>query len=68
MCVCLSVSDGSGDVRGAGLDYSDARPSYFNLSTELREECWRTLGWNPAGAASGCGEQQSKLTQSGSSS
>ena len=41
---------------------------YFNLLTDLklREECSRTLGWNPAGAASG--RQQSKRTQSGSSS
>ena len=31
------------------------------LNLELREECSRTLGWNPAGAASGC-------MQSGSSS
>ena len=34
------------------------------LNLELCEECSRTLGWNPAGAASAIGEQQSKRTQS----
>ena len=43
----------------------DLRTSIYLLNLELREECSRTLGWNPAGAASGCGEQQSKRTQSG---
>ena len=33
------------------MDYSDARPSYFNLFTEPRR---MLLGWNPVGAASGC--------------
>ena len=33
MCVCEWRK---WDVRGAGLDYSDARPSYFNLFTEPR--------------------------------
>ena len=44
VCVCVCV-----DVRGAGLDYSDTRPSYFNLlNLELHKECLRTLGmgWN----------------------
>ena len=32
LCVCLSVCVSiSCDVRGAGLDYSDVRPSYFYL-------------------------------------
>ena len=46
----------------------DLRTLIYLLNLELREECSRTLGWNPAGAASGCGEQQSKRMQSGSSS
>ena len=58
-----------------GLDYSDVRPSYFNL--ELREECSRTLGLgiesskrNQGAAVKSnvIGEQQLKRTQSGSSS
>ena len=55
---CLCVCEWrKWDVRGAGLDYSDARPSYFNLFTEPRtpwrmfelEHCrWaRGMGWNP---------------------
>ena len=53
--------------------------SIYLLNLELREECSRTLGWNPAGAASGCKrmrgaaveadaieEQQPKRTRSGS--
>ena len=44
----------------------DLRTLIYLLNLELREECSRTLGWNLAGAASGCGEQQSKWTQSGS--
>ena len=67
------------DVRGAGLDYSDARPSYFNLFTEPQtrgEECSRTLGpaveadaiGRAAVEADAIGEQQLKRTQSGSSS
>ena len=43
----------------------DLRTLIYLLNLELREECSRTLGWNPAGAASGCGEQQSKRTRSG---
>ena len=46
----------------------DLRTLIYLLNLELLKECSRTLGWNPAGAASGCGEQQSKRTQSGSSS
>ena len=35
VCVCVCVCEWrKWDVRGAGLDYSDARPSYFNLFTE----------------------------------
>ena len=36
-----------------GLDYSDARHSYFNLFTEPRTPR-RMLSWNPAGAACNC--------------
>ena len=37
LCVCVCVCEWrKWDVRGAGLDYSDARPSYFNLFTEPR--------------------------------
>ena len=37
-CVCLSVLDGSAwDVRGAGLDYSDAQPSYFRTRRRMFE-------------------------------
>ena len=32
----------------------DLRTLIYFLNLELREECSRTLGWNPAGAASGC--------------
>ena len=32
----------------------DLRTLIYLLNLELREECSRTLGWNPAGAASGC--------------
>ena len=39
----------------------DLRTLIYLLNLELREECSRTLGWNPAGAASRC-------MQSGSSS
>ena len=57
----------------------DLHTSIYLLNLELCEECSGTLGWNPAGAASGCmqgaaveadaiGEQQSKRMQSGSSS
>ena len=35
----------------------DLRTLIHLLNLELREDCSRTLGWNPAG---GCGEQQSK--------
>ena len=56
--VCLSVSDGSGMF--VGRDYTivtrDLRTLIYLLNLELREECLRTLGWNPAGAASRCGE------------
>ena len=30
------------------------RTLIYLLNLELHEECSRTLGWNPAGAASGC--------------
>ena len=67
------------DVRGAGLDYSDARPSYFNLFIEPTRT--PALGWNPASGgcmqsgsssrsgraaveADAIGEQQLKRTQS----
>ena len=72
--VCVSVSDGiKWDVRGAGLDYSDARPSYFNLFTEPRtpRRMFENIGLE---SSWGCkrmhaiGEQQLKRTQSGSSS
>ena len=55
----------------------DLRTLIYLLNLELREDCSRTLGWNPAGAASGCmqsgsssrsghdREQQLKRTQSG---
>ena len=47
----------------------DLRTLIYLLNLELREECSRTfgpgMGWNPASAI---GEQQSKQTQSGSSS
>ena len=66
MFVCVCVCNGS----GAGLDYSDARPSYFNLFTEPRTPRrmfenigpGHGMGWNPASAI---GEQQLKRTQSG---
>ena len=56
-----------------GLDYSDARPSYFNLFTEPRtpRRMFENIGLE---SSWGCkrmhaiGEQQSKRTQSGSSS
>ena len=66
-----------------GLDYSDARPLYFNLlNLELCAECLRTLGmgWNiqeqladairehAAVEADAVRELQFKQTQSGSSS
>ena len=61
--------------RGAGLDYSDARPSYFNLlNLELCVECSRVVdmagifqnSWRGAAAeADSIGEQQLKRTQSG---
>ena len=35
VCVCVCEWR-KWDVRGAGLDYSDARPSYFNFCTEPR--------------------------------
>ena len=54
VCVCVCVSDGSGMFVGAGLDYSDARPSYFNLFTEPRtpRRMFENIailgpGWNP---------------------
>ena len=46
----------------------DLRTLIYLLNLELREECSRTLGWSPTGAANAIGEQQSKRTQSGSSS
>ena len=49
-------------MRGAGLDYSDARPSYFNLFTEPRTP--RRMFEN-IGPGYAIGEQQSKRTQSG---
>ena len=72
--MCLSVRDRSGMF--VGQDYtSDARPLYFNLlNLEVREECSRKLGigWNLPEQlglqADAIGEQQSKRTQSGSSS
>ena len=73
-CVCVSVSD---DVHGAGLDYSDARPSYFNLFTEPRtprrlfeniglESSWGCKRMQGAAVeADAIGEQQPKRTRSG---
>ena len=49
----------------------DLRTLIYLLNLELREECSSEnigLESSAAGAASGCGEQQSKRTQSGSSS
>ena len=52
----------------------DLRTLIYLLNLELREECSRTLGWNPAGAAcnrgaaveaNAIGEQQPKRTRSG---
>ena len=69
------------DVHGAGLDYSDARPSYFNLFTEPRTPRrmfenfgsghWLESSKRNRGAAVEAdviGEQQLKRTQSGCSS
>ena len=73
-CVCVCEWR-KWDVRGAGLDWWRARPSYFNvLNLELCKERSRTLGmgWNlPEQVrlqADAIGEQQSKRTQSGSCS
>ena len=50
---------------GAGLDYSDARPSYFNLFTEPRtpRRMFENFGsGHGLNSASAIGEQQSKRT------
>ena len=69
VCVCVCVTE-VGCSWGGSIDYSDARPSYFNLlNLELCPECLRTLGmgWNiPEQLADAIGEQQSKRTQLGS--
>ena len=76
--VCVSVSDGSGMFVGAGLDYSDTRPSYFTEPRTPRR-MFENIGpgrraW--AGIQYAIGEQQPKRareqqlkrTQSGRSS
>ena len=50
-----------------GLDYSDVRPSYFNL-LNLKLRTAGGCNWGAAVEADAIGEQQSKRTQSGSSS
>ena len=82
VCLCVCVQQ-KWDVRGAGLDYSDERPSYFNLFTEpqtLRrmfeniglESSWGCKRMHAIGKQQSkqtqSGEQQLKRTQSGSSS
>ena len=59
VCVCLFVHDGSGMFVGP-IVMRNLRTSIYLLNLKLHEECSRTLGWNPAGVASGC--MQSEAT------
>ena len=54
------------DVRGAGLDYSDARPSYFNLFTEPRtlRRMFKKIGLQAdAGSSSWSGRNRGAATE-----
>ena len=68
LTVCVSVRLSVCNGSGAGLDYSDVRPSYFNLlNLELCIESSRIVDKLESSRTAGT-EQQLKRTQSGSSS